>query len=186
MVGPLSRTVNSRSLTTRSPDIVVAADKAVFGLPEVDNGRMTVHIQWTDPNVDWDLYVLDANGTVVAQSAAFGDADAVWSGAVAHLAAKYAAIRPLAPAALPPQRPDAIVALDAATGKPVWHFIAGARVDVAPYKRDATDFVLWKPSKPGEPAAAKELAARKGRSGRSTTARAIEIRWRWPPENSCG
>jgi cysteinyl-tRNA synthetase len=30
--------------------------------------------------------------------------------------------------------------------------IAGARVDVAPYKRDAMDFVLWKPSKPGEPA----------------------------------
>ncbi len=29
--------------------------------------------------------------------------------------------------------------------------IAGARVDVAPYKRDASDFVLWKPSKPGEP-----------------------------------
>jgi cysteinyl-tRNA synthetase len=29
--------------------------------------------------------------------------------------------------------------------------IAGSRVDVAPYKRDATDFVLWKPSKPGEP-----------------------------------
>jgi cysteinyl-tRNA synthetase len=30
--------------------------------------------------------------------------------------------------------------------------IAGARVDVAPYKRDAMDFVLWKPSKPSEPA----------------------------------
>ncbi len=29
--------------------------------------------------------------------------------------------------------------------------IAGARVDVAPYKKDATDFVLWKPSKEGEP-----------------------------------
>jgi cysteinyl-tRNA synthetase len=29
--------------------------------------------------------------------------------------------------------------------------IAGARVDVAPYKRDNTDFVLWKPSKAGEP-----------------------------------
>ena len=28
---------------------------------------------------------------------------------------------------------------------------AGARVDVAPDKRDAMDFVLWKPSKPGEP-----------------------------------
>src|SRR5262245_53121066 len=30
--------------------------------------------------------------------------------------------------------------------------IAGARVDVAPYKRNPMDFVLWKPSKPGEPA----------------------------------
>jgi cysteinyl-tRNA synthetase len=29
--------------------------------------------------------------------------------------------------------------------------MAGARVDVAPYKRDAMDFVLWKPAKPGEP-----------------------------------
>ncbi len=29
--------------------------------------------------------------------------------------------------------------------------IAGARVDVAPYKRDATDFVLWKRAKPDEP-----------------------------------
>jgi cysteinyl-tRNA synthetase len=30
--------------------------------------------------------------------------------------------------------------------------IAGARVEVAPYKRAPTDFVLWKPSGPGEPA----------------------------------
>ena len=29
--------------------------------------------------------------------------------------------------------------------------IAGARVDVAPYKRGPTDFVLWKPSGPNEP-----------------------------------
>ena len=29
---------------------------------------------------------------------------------------------------------------------------AGARVDVAPYKKGPLDFVLWKPSKPGEPA----------------------------------
>jgi cysteinyl-tRNA synthetase len=28
---------------------------------------------------------------------------------------------------------------------------AGARVEVAPYKRSPLDFVLWKPSKPGEP-----------------------------------
>jgi cysteinyl-tRNA synthetase len=30
--------------------------------------------------------------------------------------------------------------------------IAGSRVEVAPYKRDPMDFVLWKPSKPDEPA----------------------------------
>jgi cysteinyl-tRNA synthetase len=30
--------------------------------------------------------------------------------------------------------------------------IAGARVEVAPYKSNPMDFVLWKPSKPGEPA----------------------------------
>jgi cysteinyl-tRNA synthetase len=30
--------------------------------------------------------------------------------------------------------------------------IAGARVEVAPYKKDPQDFILWKPSKPGEPA----------------------------------
>ena len=29
--------------------------------------------------------------------------------------------------------------------------LAGARVEVAPYKRGATDFVLWKPSSPDEP-----------------------------------
>jgi len=35
--------------------------------------------------------------------------------------------------------------------RPLDEMIAGARVDVAPYKRDAMDFVLWKPSKEGEP-----------------------------------
>jgi cysteinyl-tRNA synthetase len=30
--------------------------------------------------------------------------------------------------------------------------ITGARVEVAPYKHDPMDFVLWKPSQPGEPA----------------------------------
>jgi len=29
--------------------------------------------------------------------------------------------------------------------------LAGARIDVAPYKRDPMDFVLWKPAKPEEP-----------------------------------
>jgi cysteinyl-tRNA synthetase len=35
--------------------------------------------------------------------------------------------------------------------RPLDEMIAGARVDVAPYKRNPMDFVLWKPSKPGEP-----------------------------------
>jgi cysteinyl-tRNA synthetase len=35
---------------------------------------------------------------------------------------------------------------------PLDEMIAGARVEVAPYKKDPQDFVLWKPSKPGEPA----------------------------------
>ncbi len=36
--------------------------------------------------------------------------------------------------------------------RPLEDMQAGARVEVAPYKRDAMDFVLWKPSKSGEPA----------------------------------
>jgi cysteinyl-tRNA synthetase len=35
--------------------------------------------------------------------------------------------------------------------RPLDDLIAGARVDVAPYKRDPQDFVLWKPSEPGVP-----------------------------------
>ena len=37
------------------------------------------------------------------------------------------------------------------SGRPLDEMVAGARVEVAPYKKDPTDFVLWKPSKPGEP-----------------------------------
>jgi cysteinyl-tRNA synthetase len=37
------------------------------------------------------------------------------------------------------------------SGRALDEMIAGARVDVAPYKRNPADFVLWKPSKPGEP-----------------------------------
>jgi len=36
--------------------------------------------------------------------------------------------------------------------RPLDEMEAGARVEVAPYKKDAMDFVLWKPSKEGEPA----------------------------------
>jgi len=37
------------------------------------------------------------------------------------------------------------------SGRSVEDMQAGARVEVAPYKKDPMDFVLWKPSKPGEP-----------------------------------
>jgi len=37
------------------------------------------------------------------------------------------------------------------SGRSLDEMIAGARVEVAPFKRDPMDFVLWKPSKPGEP-----------------------------------
>ena len=37
------------------------------------------------------------------------------------------------------------------SGRSLDDMIAGARVEVAPYKRDPMDFVLWKPSAPDEP-----------------------------------
>jgi cysteinyl-tRNA synthetase len=36
--------------------------------------------------------------------------------------------------------------------RPLDEMVAGARVEIAPYKRDPQDFVLWKPSKSTEPA----------------------------------
>jgi cysteinyl-tRNA synthetase len=37
------------------------------------------------------------------------------------------------------------------SGRSLDEMMAGARVEVAPYKRDPMDFVLWKPSQPDEP-----------------------------------
>jgi hypothetical protein len=39
----------------------------------VDNGRMTVHLEWSSPDADWDIYVIGPDGQVVAQSASVGD-----------------------------------------------------------------------------------------------------------------
>ena len=39
----------------------------------VDNGRMTVHVEWSSPDTDWDLYVIGPDGRVVTQSASLGD-----------------------------------------------------------------------------------------------------------------
>jgi hypothetical protein len=33
-----------------------------------------VHIEWSNPANDWDLYLLNESGAIVGQSAAFGDA----------------------------------------------------------------------------------------------------------------
>ena len=41
----------------------------VDGLPAVDNGKMTVSVKWGAPSTDWDLFILDASGAVVASSA---------------------------------------------------------------------------------------------------------------------
>jgi cysteinyl-tRNA synthetase len=49
------------------------------------------------------------------------------------------------------------------SGRSLEDMIAGARVEVAPYKRHPADFVLWKPSKPGEPVWASPWGA--GRPG---------------------
>ena len=47
-----------------------------------------------------------------------------------------------------PSMPD----YGALSKRPLDEMIAGARVEIAPYKKDPRDFILWKPSKPDEPA----------------------------------
>jgi cysteinyl-tRNA synthetase len=57
---------------------------------------------------------------------------------------------------------------------------AGARVDVAPYKRGSMDFVLWKPSKPGEPAWPSPAGiTAPGRPGWHIECSAMADRWLW-------
>jgi cysteinyl-tRNA synthetase len=57
---------------------------------------------------------------------------------------------------------------------------AGARVDVAPYKKGPMDFVLWKPSKPGEPAWPSPAGiAAPGRPGWHVECSAMADRWLW-------
>jgi cysteinyl-tRNA synthetase len=57
---------------------------------------------------------------------------------------------------------------------------AGARVDVAPYKKGPMDFVLWKPSKAGEPAWPSPCGiAAAGRPGWHIECSAMADRWLW-------
>ena len=58
--------------------------------------------------------------------------------------------------------------------------IAGARVEVAPYKRDPMDFVLWKPSKAGEPSWPSPAGiATPGRPGWHIECSAMADKWLW-------
>ena len=58
--------------------------------------------------------------------------------------------------------------------------IAGARVEVAPYKKEPMDFVLWKPSKPGEPAWPSPCGIKtSGRPGWHIECSAMSDYWLW-------
>jgi cysteinyl-tRNA synthetase len=65
---------------------------------------------------------------------------------VAYVAEDHALFSPLAMRALP-----GAPRYGALARRSLDEMLAGARIDVAPYKRDPMDFVLWKPSKPNEP-----------------------------------
>jgi cysteinyl-tRNA synthetase len=65
---------------------------------------------------------------------------------VAYVAEDHVLFSPSAMAALP-----GAPRYGALAHRSLDEMLAGARVDVAPYKRDPMDFVLWKPSKPNEP-----------------------------------
>ena len=64
--------------------------------------------------------------------------------------------------------------------RPLDEMIAGARVEVAPYKKDPRDFVLWKPSKPGEPAWRSPAGIKTpGRPGWHIECSAMADKWLW-------
>jgi cysteinyl-tRNA synthetase len=64
---------------------------------------------------------------------------------------------------------------------------AGARVEVAPYKKGPMDFVLWKPSKPGEPAWPSPCGiAAPGRPGWHLECSAMSDRWLWQEPQAKG
>jgi hypothetical protein len=45
----------------------------VGGLPEYDNFTAELHVQWPDPDVDWDVYLYDAEGNLVGSAASLAD-----------------------------------------------------------------------------------------------------------------
>jgi cysteinyl-tRNA synthetase len=64
---------------------------------------------------------------------------------------------------------------------------AGARVEVAPYKKGPMDFVLWKPSKPSEPAWPSPCGIEApGRPGWHLECSAMSDRWLWQEPEAKG
>jgi cysteinyl-tRNA synthetase len=70
------------------------------------------------------------------------------------------------------------------SGRSLDEMVAGARVEVAPFKKDPMDFVLWKPSKPGEPSWPSPAGiAAPGRPGWHIECSAMADRWLWDEAN---
>ena len=67
----------------------------------------------------------------------------------------------------------------ALSGRNLDDMIAGARVEVAPYKKNPHDFVLWKPSKAGEPSWRPPTRS-------STAICRAQRRRRWRSRTGCG
>ncbi|HMK41068.1 MAG TPA: cysteine--tRNA ligase [Methyloceanibacter sp.] len=66
------------------------------------------------------------------------------------------------------------------SGRSLDEMVAGARVEVAPFKQDPMDFVLWKPSKAGEPSWPSPAGiAAPGRPGWHIECSAMADRWLW-------
>src|SRR6185437_14147377 len=66
------------------------------------------------------------------------------------------------------------------SGRPLDEMIAGARVEVAPYKKDPQDFILWKPSKPDEPSWPSPAGVKTpGRPGWHIECSAMADHWLW-------
>jgi cysteinyl-tRNA synthetase len=100
------------------------ADVAALGcLPPTHEPRATAHI--------------DEMKALIERLAARG---------VAYVAEEHVLFSPSAMDALP-----SAPRYGALAKRSLDEMLAGARVDVAPYKRDPMDFVLWKPSKANEP-----------------------------------
>ena len=111
-------------LVTEKTDAQFQADVAALGcLPPTEQPRATEHI--------------DAMKAMIERLVAKG---------VAYVAEGHVLFSPAAMDRLP-----GAPRYGALARRSLDEMIAGARVDVAPYKQDATDFVLWKPSADDEP-----------------------------------